>query len=290
MKKLLVDGYTTKITSLPEAFSCFLYPSAIDLSSRTLRYLSRTEVQQMLGVNSFGLWRLVRKYDDFPQPTELFAAFGGKKEPEEVWDGFQVYRRAARTLEFASRGAVLLRPLPVDLPPGRWAGYKDTVRGPALDWHTVLGMIRIVHCDDRKVATDVATEVAGGGNPDGVVTVCAVYGDRSFRGPALVAADTAHPGIEYEADWGDVAALTGQNLPWWPALLRLPHLIREWKPGAPAAVRSPWSGRGWTTWSWTGAGPAWRSSRVRPQWQAVARPTAGCPSRCGSGHVHAVER
>jgi predicted DNA-binding transcriptional regulator AlpA len=33
-------------------------------------YLSRTEVQQLLGINSFGLWRLVRKYDDFPQPTE----------------------------------------------------------------------------------------------------------------------------------------------------------------------------------------------------------------------------
>ncbi|MEU2440203.1 hypothetical protein ABZ595_29095 [Streptomyces rubradiris] len=181
----------------------------------------------------------MREYDDFPQPTEPphdpFAAFG-KKEPEEVWDGFQVYRWAAHTPEFARRGAVLLRPLPEDLPPGRWAGYKDTVRGPALDWHTALGVIRIVHCDDRKVATDVATEVAGGGNPDGVVTVCALYGDISFRGPALVAADTAHPGIEYEADWGDVAALAGQDLPWWPALLRLPHLIREWKPGAPAAV------------------------------------------------------
>ncbi|MFF9548010.1 hypothetical protein ACF1B4_31000 [Streptomyces albidoflavus] len=33
-------------------------------------YLSRTEVQQLLGVNPFGLRRLVRKYDDFPRPTE----------------------------------------------------------------------------------------------------------------------------------------------------------------------------------------------------------------------------
>ncbi|MFJ2170773.1 hypothetical protein [Streptomyces griseofuscus] len=144
-------------------------------------YLSRTEVQQLLGINSFGLWRLVRKYDDFPQPTEPphdpFAGFGHKKEPEEVWDGFQVYRWAAHTPEFARRGAVLLRPIPEEVPPGQWAGCKDTVRGPALDWHTALGVIRIVHCDDRKVATDVATNVAGGGNPDGVVTVCALYGD-----------------------------------------------------------------------------------------------------------------
>ncbi|MFE1190121.1 hypothetical protein [[Kitasatospora] papulosa] len=202
--------------------------------------LSRTEVQQLLGINSFGLWRLVRKYDDFPQPTEPphdpVAEFEGRKAPEEFWDGFQVYRWASHTPEFARRGAVLLRPLPENLPPGRWAGHKDTVRGPAQDWHTALGTIRIVHCDDRKVATDVATDIASGGNPDGVVTVCALYGDMSFRGPALVAADTAHPGIEYEADWGDAAALAGHDLPWWPDLLRLPHLIRQWKPGAPAAV------------------------------------------------------
>ncbi|MFG3105112.1 hypothetical protein ACGFZL_31980 [Streptomyces sp. NPDC048182] len=153
----------------------------------------RTEVQQLLGVNSFGLWRLVRKYDDFPQPTEPpydpIAVFSSRKEPEEVWDGFQVYRWAAHTPEFTHRGAVLLRPLPEDVAPGRWAGCKDTVRGPALDWHTVLGTIRLVHCDDRRVATDVATEVAGRGNPDGVAVVCALYGDMSFRGPALVAAD-----------------------------------------------------------------------------------------------------
>ncbi|MEV6165612.1 hypothetical protein AB0L71_27610 [Streptomyces sp. NPDC052052] len=118
---------------------------------------------------------------------------------------------------------MLLRPLPEDLPPGWWAGYKDTVRGPALDWHTALGTIQVVHCADRKVATDVATAIARDGNPDGVVTVCALYGDMRFRGPALVPADTAHPGIEYEADRGDVASLAGHDLPWWPDPLRLPH-------------------------------------------------------------------
>ncbi|MDJ0465973.1 hypothetical protein [Streptomyces sp. H27-C3] len=203
-------------------------------------YLSKTEVQEMLGVNSFGLWRLVRKYDDFPQPTEPphdpFAGLGNKKEPEEVWDGTQLYRWAADTPEFTHRGAILLRPLPEDLTPGRWDGYKDTARGPALDWHTAIGTIRIVHNDDRKVATDVATALTEAGNPDGVRIVCALYGDMSFTGPALVAADTAHPRIEYEVEWGNVAALAGQALPWWPELLRVPELIREWKPGTPAAV------------------------------------------------------
>ncbi len=203
-------------------------------------YLSKTEVQDMLGVNAFGLWRLVRKYDNFPQPTEPpydpFAAFGDNKDPEEVWDGTQLYRWAAKTPEFSHRGAVLLRPLPEDLTPGRWGGYKDTVRGPALDWHTALGTLRIVHNDDRQAAADVAADLTKAGNPDGVRVVCALYGDMGITGPALVAADTAHPGIEYEAGWGDVAALAGQPLPWWPDLLRLPELIREWKPGAPAAV------------------------------------------------------
>ncbi|MCF3143765.1 hypothetical protein [Streptomyces platensis] len=203
-------------------------------------YLTKTEVQEMLGVNAFGLWRLVRKYDNFPQPTEPpydpFAAFGDNKDPEEVWDGTQLYRWAAKTPEYSHRGALLLRPLPEDLTPGRWGGYKDTVRGPALDWHTALGTLRIVHNDDRQAAADVAANLTKAGNPDGVRVVCALYGDMGITGPALVAADTAHPGIEYEAGWGDVVALAGQPLPWWPDLLRLPELIREWKPGSPAAV------------------------------------------------------
>lgn len=204
-------------------------------------YLSKAEVQELLGVNAFGLWRLVRKYDEFPQPTDKphdpFAKFRDKnQEPEEVWDGTAVYRWAARTPEFAHRGAVLLRPLPEDLPPGQWAGHQDTAKGPALDWHTALGTLRMVHSDDRQVASSVASALAETGNPDDVVTVCALYGDMSFTGPALVAADTAHPGIEYEAEWGDVAALAGQALPWWPHLLRLPQLISTWAPGAPRAA------------------------------------------------------
>ncbi|MFF6979273.1 hypothetical protein ACFZAV_16355 [Streptomyces sp. NPDC008343] len=201
-------------------------------------FLSRVEVQQLLGVNTFGMWRVVRKYDRFPKPTHRpgrLATFRDK-EPEEVWDGTQVYRWAARTPEFAHRGAVLLRPLPEGLAPGRWPVYKDTLRGPAQDWHTVLGVIRLLHCDDREAATDVASAIAQAENPDGVVTVCALYGDMGFHGPALVAADTAQPGIEYEADWGNIATLAGQDLPWWPDLLRLPQVIRMWQPGAPPAV------------------------------------------------------
>ncbi|MEU9418377.1 hypothetical protein [Streptomyces sp. NPDC048272] len=116
-------------------------------------YLSKTEVQAVLGITAFGLWRLVRKYEDFLQPTEpreqLSLPGDRKEEPVEVWDGTQLYRWAARTPEFSHRGAVLLRPLPDDLTPGRWGGYQDTPHGPALDWHTALGTIRFVHSHKR---------------------------------------------------------------------------------------------------------------------------------------------
>ncbi|MEW5631201.1 hypothetical protein AB1388_32330 [Streptomyces hydrogenans] len=201
-------------------------------------YLTKVEVQHLLGVTAFGMWRLARKYDKFPKPDDRPSSpFNrGRPEPEETWDATEVYSWAARTEEFAHRGAVLLRPAPEDPAPGRWLGYRDTPRGPAMDWHTDIGVIRLVHSTGSKAAADVASAIAAGGNRDDVTVVCALYGDMGLSGPALVAADTAHPGIEYEAGWADVAAYVGQVLPWWPDLLRLPSLIRAWEPGSPAAV------------------------------------------------------
>ncbi|GAA1927339.1 hypothetical protein GCM10009753_71180 [Streptantibioticus ferralitis] len=40
MKKLLVDGFTTKIARTARSFVVLVYPSSIDLSSRTPRYLA----------------------------------------------------------------------------------------------------------------------------------------------------------------------------------------------------------------------------------------------------------
>ncbi|WP_372412099.1 hypothetical protein [Streptomyces luteireticuli] len=202
--------------------------------SVTTSYLSKAEVQGLLGVTAFGLWRIARKYEDFPTPESDPGPFVAKDE--ETWDGTEVYRWTAKTPEFEHRGAALLRPLPDDLPPGKWAGYQDTVKGPALDWQTALGTIRLVHTSKDQTTSAVATDLGQRGNPDGVTTVCALYGDVGFSGPALVAADTAHPAIEYEAQWGVVAQLAGQDLPWWPDLLRSARIIRQWHPGAPALV------------------------------------------------------
>ncbi|MFI1869906.1 hypothetical protein [Streptomyces jumonjinensis] len=105
-------------------------------------YLTKSEVQRLLGVTTFGMRRLARKYDKFPKPTERPYSPFNREESQEVWNGTEVYSWAAKTAELAHRGALLRRPLPEDPAPGRWGGYKDTVRGPALDWHTALGVIR----------------------------------------------------------------------------------------------------------------------------------------------------
>ena len=40
MKKLLVDGFTTKIACPTGSFRVLVYPSSVDVSTATLRYLS----------------------------------------------------------------------------------------------------------------------------------------------------------------------------------------------------------------------------------------------------------
>ncbi|WP_406307989.1 hypothetical protein [Streptomyces griseoaurantiacus] len=203
-------------------------------------HLTKAEVQELLGVNSFGMWWLIREHETFPASDDHydpgpFARFSDTPQ-EPMWQGTQLYRWAAHDPEFQQRGAVLLRPLADDLQPGKWLGYHDTPQGPSIDWHTSLGTIRIVHTTTLGAASAVASDLARSGNPDEVVTVCALWGDMGLSGPALVAADAAWPSIEYEVEWDIIAQLTGQDLPWWPTLLRLPDLIRQWKPGAPAVT------------------------------------------------------
>ncbi|CAM5507457.1 MULTISPECIES: hypothetical protein [Streptomyces] len=56
----------------------------------------------------------------------------------------------------------------ISVAPSQWAERQDTVKGPALDRHTTLGIIRMVHNDDRGGASDVASALVETGNPDGV--------------------------------------------------------------------------------------------------------------------------
>ncbi|MET8624672.1 hypothetical protein ABZW30_13100 [Kitasatospora sp. NPDC004669] len=199
-------------------------------------YLSKAEVQDLLGVSSFGMWRLPRQHKDFPAPEKDHYRGPFAPEPDgPVWDGTKMYEWAAATPEFQHRGAFLERPLPGQRQPGRCLGYRDTAHGPATDWQTSIGVIRMLHTTERGAASAMAVDLVAVHNRE-IVTVCALFGDIGHTGPALIAADTAQPGIEYEARWGRVADLAGQSLPWWPDLLRRPEVIRLWEPGSPAVV------------------------------------------------------
>ncbi|WP_331730220.1 hypothetical protein OHV05_35975 (plasmid) [Kitasatospora sp. NBC_00070] len=200
-------------------------------------YLSKAEIQDLLGITSIGMWRLPQQHQNFPAPERHphRNAFDADTDAGQIWDGTAVYEWAAETPQFRHRGAVLARPLPAQRGPGQHLGYRDTPLGPASDWHTAIGVIRMLHTTERGAASAMATELATERNHE-ITTVCALYGDIGYSGPALVAADTAQPSIEYEASWGTAVALAGQPLPWWPGLLRRPAVIRMWSPGAPAVT------------------------------------------------------
>ncbi|MET7304990.1 hypothetical protein [Embleya sp. NPDC005575] len=201
-------------------------------------YVTKAQLRELLGVNTFGLRRVLRR-EDFPASTKdrptLRSRFDEDDDP--VWNATEVYRWAAHDHDFAHRGAVLLRTDPEDPAPGRWAGAHATAQGPATDWHTDIGTIRLVHTDDSGAASAAATALVNDpAGPGDIVVVCALFGDIGFTGPALVAADTARPDIEYEAQWGRVVQLAGQPLPWWPHRLRLPELVLAWRPATPVVV------------------------------------------------------
>jgi hypothetical protein len=204
-------------------------------------FLRRHEVERLLQLGKGELDRLLEEDEDFPDGSEehlnqLDKELG--KEPHWRWDGGSVYVWAARSSRFRERGAVLLDPSldtrAVAL--GKWLGFQPTSQGPAMDWETDLGIVRILHTTRRGAACAMAEELAEDAGSQGVITVCALYGDIGFSGPALIAADAAQPHLEYEAQWGLVTRLVGQPLPWWPSALRRSDVISQWSPGAPVTL------------------------------------------------------
>lgn len=65
--------------------------------------------------------------------------------------------------------------------------------------------------------------------------VVVVEADFSAIGPSVRGILPAAPGVEEYTmlDWRRVAEVIGAPLPFWPFALRIPALIRAWRPGAP---------------------------------------------------------
>ncbi|MEU1661539.1 hypothetical protein ABZ527_36445 [Streptomyces griseofuscus] len=211
------------------------------MAGRNMAYLRRYEVEKLLHLDKGELDRLLEEDEDFPEGSQdhhdLFDQALGK-EPPVTWDGGSVYTWAARSSRFRERGAVLLDPTldTRSVAPGKWLGFQPTSQGPAMDWETDLGVVRIVHTTRHGAACAMAEELAEAPGAQGVITVCALFGDIGFSGPALIAADTAQPSLEYETQWGLLTRLVGQPLPWWPRALRRSDVISQWLPGAPATL------------------------------------------------------
>lgn len=200
--------------------------------------LRKHEVEALLHLAEGELDQLLEEVEDFPRPErEQLNAFQQARGQKAhwYWEGSAVYVWAATHHQFCDRGAVLRNPAlrSRTFAPGKWVGFQPTSQGPAMDWETDLGVIRILHTTGRAAASALAEELAEVADAQGVVTVCSLYGDIGATGPALIAADTAQPQLEYEAQWGTVTKLVGQRLPWWPDLLRRADVISQWSPGAP---------------------------------------------------------
>ncbi|WP_129291812.1 hypothetical protein [Streptomyces sp. N1] len=195
-------------------------------------------MEKLLQLDKGELDPLLENDEDFPQGSRdhhgLFDQVLGKVPPV-TWDGGSLYIWAARSSRFRDRGAVLLNPTLYTrtVTPGKWLGFQPTSQGPAMDWDTDLGVVRIIHTTHHGAASAMAEELAETPGAQGVITVCALFGDIGSSGPALIAADTAQPFLEYETQWGLLTRLVGQPLPWWPSALRRSDVISQWSPGAP---------------------------------------------------------
>ncbi|MEU6658106.1 hypothetical protein [Streptomyces sp. NPDC046821] len=156
------------------------------MAGRNMAYLRRHEVEKLLHLDKGELDRLLEEDEDFPEGSRephnlLDQALG--KEPPVTWDGGSVYIWAARSSRFRERGAVLLDPAldTRSVAPGKWLGFQPTSQGPAMDWDTDLGIVRIVHTTRQGAACAMAEELAEDFGAQGVITVCALFGDIGSR-------------------------------------------------------------------------------------------------------------
>ena len=63
-----------------------------------------------------------------------------------------------------------------------------------------------------------------------------VDADFGPRGPNLTALNRSGRGKRYLVDWPDLSRVLGQDVPYWPYLLRDPELVAAWQPHAAAVI------------------------------------------------------
>lgn len=195
------------------------------------RYLDLDGCAALLGVPARQLRKLIRGHR-FPEPED--------RDGGPLWREDDVLRWAAQDPERAARIPLRFWPDADGPAPFDGATRFPNTHGPddvVLTWATPAGRVGVLweaqRAGDRPM-TQVHDEAE-------VAVLVRVDGDFGPRGPSLTTSHRARPGTgleEYDLGWPELARVLGQDVPFWPYLLRDPNLIAAWRPGA-AAVTAP---------------------------------------------------
>lgn len=188
----------------------------------TPKPLSLSDCAQLLGLNRLQLW--------FWHKLGRFALPAGEHNGTPYWHEPEVYRWAAGT------GRPLVRSVPVRYwpdatEPADYLGTREVPDAVAQLWGTEAGTVCVVWPLPKVMGVTTTTVAKHVPNADTLIRVQADFG---LDGPGLA---TAEPGTgsgwtNFGARWSDLVRVLGQPAPYWPYMLRIPHLIRAWEPGA----------------------------------------------------------
>jgi predicted DNA-binding transcriptional regulator AlpA len=189
------------------------------------QYLDLDDCARLLGLPSRQLRKLVRERR-FPEPA--------RQDGGSLWREQDVLRWAAQDPQQAAR--IPLRYWPDADTPAAFVGATRFANRHGLDdvvltWATPARRVGVLW-RPRRPGDPLPVELL---DEAGTAVLIRVDADFGPRGPSLTASNRARP-EEYLLGWPELARVLGQDLPYWPYLLRDPDLIAAWRPGAPAVT------------------------------------------------------
>lgn len=169
---------------------------------------------------------------------ELLATL---REVASARDGTQYLWAAADVYRWA---AVMLPEIAGRIPATFWmrasgpAPYLGTERlggsAVALGWETQLGELWLVWDYPTDASSTLADAAAALRSASAVALV---GGDFGRTGPSVWGVLPAAPSARrYEIGWSELSGILGQPVPYWPAPLRIPEVVENWRPGSAAAI------------------------------------------------------
>ncbi|WP_344681403.1 hypothetical protein [Saccharopolyspora taberi] len=188
----------------------------------TPKPLLLSDCARLLGCTRLQMW--------FLHKLGRFAPPAGEENGKPYWHKPEVYRWAA------GAGRPLVRRVPVRYwpdaaEPADYLGTREVPNAVAQVWGTETGRVCVVWPLPEVMGLPASRIAAHVPEAD---TLIRVQGDFGLDGPGLA---TAEPGAQpdwtdFGVRWSDLVRVLGQPAPYWPYMLRIPHLIQAWEPGA----------------------------------------------------------